>query len=148
MAFGNEDIISAAEQEQNIKDLIERLREEVKETDLDDDLKESLNDIIDKLDEDLKDSDSELEQAAKIEQAKQKMQELLDKAITKDEIGEALQKYELTRALGEAISKGNSEKVSAALEELEGSLNEDKTLVKNLSDSRKHLRKPMQNGYR
>ncbi len=134
-AFGNEDIISAAEQEQNIKDLIERLREEVRETDLDDDLKESLNDIIDKLEEDLKDSDSELEQAAKIEQTKQKMQELLDKAITKDEIGEALQKYELTRALGEAISKGNSEKVSATLEELEGSLNENKTLVKNLSDT-------------
>lgn len=133
-AFGEETSITNAEQEQIIKDLIEQLREEVKSSELDEELKESLNEIIDNLEEELKNTDSELEQAAKIEQAKKEMLELLEEALTKNKIGEALQKYELTRSLGEAISNGDSEKVTSALDALETKLTDDISLVATLSD--------------
>ena len=135
LAFGASDNTVSAEQAQIIKDLIAQLREEVKNSEVNDELKDSLNDIIDQLEENLKDTDSELEQAAKIEQAKKKMEELLEKALTKNKIGEALQKYALTRALGEAISDGDAEKVSTALDDLETSLNEDTALVVSLGET-------------
>lgn len=135
LAFGEADNVSNMEQQQIIKDLIAELREKVKEAELDDDMKESLNEIIDNLEEDLQNTDSELEQAAKIEQAKEKMEELLEKALTRKQIGEALQKYELTRVLGEAVSAGNTERVTAAMDELEESLSADTTLVMTLSET-------------
>lgn len=135
LAFGTEDSVSSTEQQQIIKDLIAQLREEVKDSELDDNLKDSLNEVIDQLEEDLRDTESELEQAAKIEQAKKKMEELLEKTLTKKQIGEALQKYELTRALGEAVSAGDSEKVTAALNDLEESISSDTALVSTLSET-------------
>ena len=78
LAFGATDSANSAEQQQIIKDLIAQLREEVKASELDDTLKDSLNEIIDQLEEDLNDTESELEQAAKIEQAKKQMEELLE----------------------------------------------------------------------
>ena len=132
--FGESDIVSE-QQQQIIKDLIAELREEVKNSEISEELKNSLNEIIDELEEDLENTDSELEQAAKIEQAKQKMEELLSQALTKDKIGEALQRYELTRALGEAISDGDTEKVSTALSTLETSLKDDSSLVTTLSET-------------
>lgn len=135
LAFGATDSAISADQQQIIKDLIAQLREEVKDSELDDNLKDSLNEIIDQLEEDLKDTENELEQAAKIEQAKKEMEELLEKALTKNQIGEALQKYELTRALGEAISDGDSEKVTSALDDLEETLSTDTSLVADLSET-------------
>lgn len=135
LAFGVSDDSVSVEQQQIIKDLIEQLREEVKQSELDENLKESLNEIVDQLEEDLKNIDSELEQAAKIQQAKKKMEEIFEQALTKNKIGEALQKYELTRALGEAISDGDTEKVTVALNNLEAFLNEDSALVDALSET-------------
>ena len=135
LAFGVDADTTSAEQTQIIKDLIEQLRDDVKKSELEDELKDSLNEIIDQLEEDLKDTDSELEQAAKLEQAKKKMEALLEDAITKNKIGEALQKYELTKKLGEAISGGDAEKVSTALDDLETSLKEDTSLITTLSET-------------
>ena len=133
-AFGGPSVPNNDEQQEAVKELIAQLREEVKEAELEEQLKESLNQIIDELEEDLQNAESELDQAAEIQQAIKEMQELMEKALTKYKIGEALQKYELTRTLGEAISGGNAEKVSAALDNLETSLIEDTSLVAQLSE--------------
>ncbi len=131
-AFGSDEIISDAANEEKIKALIAELREQVKASELDDELKESLGEIVDALEEELKDAESDLEMAARIEDAKEEMQKLLEKAITKNKIGEALQKYELTQELGEAISAGDGEKVTTALDILQASLTEYTSLVSEL----------------
>jgi len=122
-----------SENDEVLRELLDKLRQDVKDAELNEELKEELNDIIDKLEEKLKQADSELEQAAQIEQAKQEMEDLMNSLLTKKKIGEELQKFDLTRKLGEAISKGDTEKVSAALEELEDKLKEDRTLTGELS---------------
>ncbi len=124
-----------AEREQMIKDLLAELREKAQDETIDDELQSAIEDIIDKMEEDLNNSTSDLEDGAIIEDAKDKIQDLIDKAISKDEIGEALQHYELTQPLGEAISKGNTEKVTTALDELEAKLTEDNTLIATLSEN-------------
>ena len=124
-----------AEQEETVRELIEQLREEVKEAALSAELEEQLNDIIDKLEEDLQNTSSELETAAQIEQARQQLQEALEQALTKYKIGEALQKYDLTRTLGEAISAGDIDGVSAAMVELEVLLNIDNSLITTLREN-------------
>ena len=134
-AFGDSTASGDDEQQQVIKELIAQLREEVKEAELEEQLKEELNQIIDDLEEDLQDAESELDQAGEIQQAIKEMQELMEKALTKYKIGEALQKYELTRSLGEAISAGDAEKVSSALDGLETELAADTALVKQLSET-------------
>ena len=134
-AFGGDSDTTGAQQDQIIKDLIAQLREDVKEAELEEQLKESLDQIIDELEEDLQSAESELDQAAQIQQAIKEMQELLEKALTKNKIGEALQKYEMTRALGEAISDGDAEKVSSALDSLEVSLAADTNLVTQFSET-------------
>lgn len=134
-AFGETADNADAQQDQIIKDLIAQLREDVKEAELEEQLKESLDQIIDELEEDLESAESELEQAAQIQQAIKEMQGLMEKALTKNKIGEALQKYELTRDLGEAISDGDAEKVSSALDSLESSLAADTDLVTQLSET-------------
>ena len=134
-ALGAAEGVSNAEQEQFIKDLIAQLREEVKNSALDDELKDSLGEIVDQLEEDLNNTDSELQQAAEIEQAKREMASLLENALTKNKIGEALQKYELTRVLGEAVSAGNADGVIKALDGLEESLAADAALVSTLAEA-------------
>ena len=136
-AFGTTENLEQEEKEQIVKDLIEELREEVKQAELDKELKETLDEMIEELEEELEDTESELEQAAKIEEAKEKMKELLEKALTKKQIGEALQNYELTRALGEAISGGDGNKVTEALDGLEKVSTEDKTKVSELATTLK-----------
>lgn len=122
-------------QEQIIKDLIDEMREEVKKSQLDEELKDKINEIIDDLEDDLNKTDSELEQAGKIEDAKDKISDLLDKELTKNQIGAALQKYPLTNQLGSAISKGDTEKVSDALDDLEDRINNDKDLAEEFGDT-------------
>ena len=134
-AFGDSSLSGDDEQQQTIRELIDRLREEVKEAELDESLKEDLDQIIDDLEEDLQDAESELDQAGQIQEAIKDMQELMEKALTKYKIGEALQKFEITRALGEAISAGDAEKVSSALNELETELAANTSLVKQLSET-------------
>ena len=134
-AFSQTETTTDDEQQEIIRQLIANLREDVKQAELEEQLKEQLNQIIDDLEEDLQDAESELDQAGEIQQAIDQMKELLEEALTKYKIGEALQKYELTRKLGEAISAGNAEKVSSALDELESELISNTGLVKQLSET-------------
>ena len=109
-----------SEEEQFIKDLIEQLRDQVQDSVLEEELKDQLDQILDDLENDLNQSDSDLEQAGQIQEAIKDMQNLLNQALSKNKIGEALQKYLLTRPLGEAISAADTEKVSTALSECAG----------------------------
>ncbi len=122
-------------QQEIVRQLIADLREDVKQAELEEQLKEQLNQIIDDLEEDLQNAESELDQAGEIQQAMDEMKQLLEDALTKNKIGEALQKYELTRQLGEAISAGDAKKVSSALDELESKLIANTELVKQLSET-------------
>lgn len=123
------------EQQQFIKDLIDQLREEVKQAELEEQLQEALDQIIDQLEQDLQSADTELDQAGEIQEAIRDMEQLLEETLTKNQIGEALQKHQLTRPLGEAVSEGNAEKVSAAMNDLENALAENTDLLKELSDT-------------
>jgi|GEM_PF-1611871 len=113
------EIVMDKEQSEIIKDLIENMREEIKNSLLEDDLKEEIDEIIDKLEEDLNKTDSELEQAGKIEDAKEEIKERLEQELTRNAIGEELKKYTLTKPLGVAVCKGNPKGVTAALDVLE-----------------------------
>ena len=78
------------EQQQIIKDLIDKLREETEKSPLDEELKEEINEIVDRLEEDLNKTDSALEQAGKVEDAKNEISDLLNKELSKIGIGKAL----------------------------------------------------------
>lgn len=121
------------EQLQIIEDLISQLREEVDDAIISKELKDQLNSIIQHLEDDLKQSNSELERVAQIENARQQIMEALQNAMTLYQIGEALQQFDLTRALGEAISLCDGNAVSSALLELEVLLTADYQLIPTLS---------------
>ena len=127
----------AEEQAQIVRDLIEELREGVKQAELEKEQKEALEEIINDLEEQLRmqENRSALDQAAQMQKAMDELRETLEESVTKDEIGEALQQYEMTGDLGEAIREGDTEGVSSALEELENRLNEDPSLVPELEDT-------------
>ncbi|MBR5134628.1 MAG: hypothetical protein IKV35_03405 [Clostridia bacterium] len=130
-----ESAVEEPEQDNEIALLIEELRENVRQSRLEDELKKELSAIIDELEEDLQYADNELEQAIQIEQAKQEMQQLLEEQITKMAIGAALQQYPLTAALGEAVGSGDTEGVKTALDELEAMLAQDPTMISTLSET-------------
>ena len=120
---------------QAVKELIAQLREEVKQAQLPEGVKAELNEIIDQLETDLENAGTELEQAAQIQQAMDEMEQVVKNSVTKYKIGEALQKYEITRPLGEAISEGNIEKVSIAIADLETQILEDPTVMRVLREA-------------
>ncbi len=133
---------SGDNKEKQIKALIEKLREEVDKSEAasSTDLEEQLNDIIDQMEGDLEQDskvpgDSSLQQAATMDEAQEQMRDQIEEAISKDEIGEALQNHELTRELGEAISKGDTEGVAEALSNLKDKLNADNSLVEQLAQA-------------
>ena len=110
------------DQKEIIKELIENLRDKVNNSHLDEEKKEQGNEIIDKLESDLNKTDSRLEQAGKIEEAKNKLDKLFEEALSKNSIGKALQKYEITKQLGIAVEAANTDKVTAELNNLENIL--------------------------
>lgn len=134
--FGVTVSANAGEQAQIVRDLIEELRENIRQAELEKEQKEALEELIRELEEELREeAASQLEQAAEMQEAARDLQEMLEEGITRDEIGEALQKNEMTEKLGEAISSGDSEAVSEALDELENALNEDPSQTGELADA-------------
>jgi len=121
------------DQAKAVRELIEKLRQDVKDADIADELKDKLNEIVDELEDNISEDDSELQKAAKIEQAKNKMEQVLEEALSRYKIGEALQNYELTIKLGEAISKGNTELLSSAMAELSVTVKADKSKISELA---------------
>ncbi len=123
------------QREQMIEDLLEQLRDEADQLEIDDELRDKLDEIIDQMEEDLENSESDLEDAAIIDSTEDRIDDLFDDAISHDEIGEAFQHYDLISELGEAISKGDTEKVTQALDNLEDKVNEDSSLLPEISEN-------------
>lgn len=147
--------------EEEIKKLIEDLRETIDNSDSTTNVKEELEDVLEQLEEELNDSinkdkegnsedkenskenndknqetDEEgLGQAAVMDKAEDEMRDKIEDAISKDEIGEALQNNDLTKELGEAISKGDIEAAKEALSNLKDKLNADNSLVEELAQA-------------
>lgn len=114
-AFAGEQLAEAEENEK-IEAMIEELRNLVEEADVSDELKKQLYDVIEELEESILKDDTTLEKVAKISAARKKIQEILESTITKYSIGSALQQFESTKELGKAISAGDTEAVSTALQ--------------------------------
>lgn len=123
------------EQLQIIENMLARLREESKDAAIPDSSEEELRNIINQLEAGLKDSSTDLELVAQIETARQQIKNALDKLLTQYAIGEALQQFELTAPLGEAISAGDGNAVSTALLDLKVLLAEDNELIEPFSQN-------------
>ena len=117
-----------------INSLIEDLRKELEEAELDEEVRRDLEEILRELEEQLRESESELDQAAEIQKAKEEMEERLNKEISSEAIGRAMMDHQLTRALGESIRERNTERVKLALNELEKDANEDDSVIAELAD--------------
>lgn len=118
-AFGEEPDPEVLRQEMLVQNMITSLRETQRESQLDDPAKDRVQQILDELEEALQNAENELERAALIEQAREKIKELLATREVHDKIGEALQKYERTAALGGAIINKSETEIGAALDALE-----------------------------
>ncbi len=109
--------ISKAEA-QLIRSLLEALRYETSQADIEKGLKDQLYDSFDELEADLAKSEGELERAAQISEAEVQVQGILGGEISKDQIGSALRQYGAAADLGKAMEKGSTENVSSALEKM------------------------------
>ncbi len=120
-------------QKEIIKDMLDKLREEIKNSVLDENLKDEVKDVVDRLEEDLEKTDNELDAAGKIEDAKDKIDKIYEKALSSTKIGMALCEYELTFDLGKAVIARDTGKVSVALDNLEKKLLEERELTAELA---------------
>lgn len=124
-AFGEAPDPEVQRQEELVRNLIDNLRDSQKESKLDDPAKDRVQQILDELEEALENAENELERAALIEQAREKIKELLATRQVHDKIGEALQKYEMTAPLGVGIVNKSESEIGAALDALEALVMED-----------------------
>ncbi len=118
-----------------VRDLIDELREQSKKSEMESVTKDQVQQIIDELEKALEEADTDLERVALIEEAKQKIKELLYEKQTKDKIGEALQKYELTYLLGVGICEVSEKTITQALDETEDLLKNDTEQIVPLSEA-------------
>ncbi len=116
-----------------VQELLDQLREAVRSSELDQDLKDGLESILDKTEDKLEATDSELKQVAILEQGKEEMEALLEKELTRIPIGKALQKYESTIEIGKAIEKGDGQAVSKAFSSIIEKLEQDRAHSRVLS---------------
>jgi len=123
------------DQLQIIDDLIAQLKEESAKLSVEPETKDTLSRMISQLEKNLKESESDLELVAHIEDARQQTKDTLQPYLSLYQIGEALQRYELTFSLGEGISFCDGHAVSAALTDYLIHLSEDIPLITTLSDT-------------
>lgn len=90
--------------EQEIRDMVDGLRQQIRTAELDAAVQKELEAILDQLEQDLLATDNELEQAALISQAQQQIEDTLFNTISRYAIGKALQGYTLTEELGKTLA--------------------------------------------
>lgn len=105
-----------------INSLIDALRTKVDEAEVDSEIKSQLYTIIDELEREIDKYDTYIEKAAKVSEASAKIDQMLDKVMTMNDIGGALALYESTNELGTAISSAKTDSVSTALENMRSML--------------------------
>lgn len=115
------------ERDQQIQDAIDDMKQDVDNTQKpDDQTKEDLKDKLDDLKDNLQNANDQEETDQAIDQSKEDIDQTIDDQITKDEIGEALQKHDPTSQVGEDVAAGDSEQTKDSLDEMRDSL-KDKT---------------------
>lgn len=129
-----------AEQNKIIEELIAALKEKVAGLEVDDNTRSQLNKVIDDLEKDLPSYETYIEKIARISKASDQINVILKSLLTKNIIGAALAKYEITKALGKAIINGDIEAVKKACEDLKKRFAETTgdsytALLKTLSES-------------
>ncbi|MBQ3100049.1 MAG: hypothetical protein IJC50_03570 [Clostridia bacterium] len=120
------------EQLENIDEMLEEAKEEVLNPDkasVPFDVQDQMEQILNEYREDLEQAESKEEQDQLTEEAIEELEAMLEEEITKDEIGDALMRYELTKELGNAIKRVNPDLVTRAIDRLETKLTEDHSLV-------------------
>lgn len=116
--------VSAADMEeylaqQELRDQIEQLRQQIRQSNLSNKLKEQMLEILDQLEKDLLKAQDEMEQAALIQQAQQQMQDVTLTTISRFIIGEALQEYTMTRPLGIQLAGNEPHHIETHMDQLE-----------------------------
>ena len=104
---------------QAVAELIDQMRQQVADAKLPSELEKTLNDILDQLEQALLATDNQLEQAILIDQAMQQMQSATAMVLSRYQIGTALQRFELTRTLGQQVCEGDTIAIPLTLDELE-----------------------------
>lgn len=89
--------------EQQVHTKINDLRQQLREAELNAEALAEIDAILAQLEQDLLNTDSQLEQAALLQDAQEKIQDVLYNSISRRVIGRALQQYDLTTALGATL---------------------------------------------
>ncbi len=114
--MGQAEDTARLQRESVMADMLQELRQQVKEAGIADSLKESLLTVIDQLEQDLEKVDGQLQETATIDAAKRRIEQILEDALTRKPIGTALQQYADTFDLGKALYPGEIAPVLSALQ--------------------------------
>jgi len=120
------------EQLENLDEMLEEAKEEVLDPDkanLPFEVQDQMEQILNEYRENLEKAETKEEQEQLTEEAKEELEEMLEEEITKDEIGDVLMRYELTKELGNAIKRVNPDLVTRSIDRLEVKLTEDNSLI-------------------
>lgn len=112
------DTAAAAEDEQ-IRALIDNLRQQVRDAQLSAAAEAELQALLDQLEKDLLATDNDLERAALVQQAQDSIEESLLMTISRYAIGRALQGYTLTENLGIQLGSKDSPDIPGAMDDME-----------------------------
>lgn len=121
-----------------IDDLLEDLRDEINESNVNQEVKDDMHEIVDNLEESLKDLTSTQEKIDKILETAEEIRDKLNNWQTHDKLGEALKEFENTKDLGDAIQKGDTDKVKDALDDIKDKI-DSATSGEDMKDELKDL---------
>ena len=113
-----------SEEDLIIKEMLEKIRQIIDDSPLEQELKEKLHNIVDKLEIDLKECVTTGEKVTLIKKVMKEIQDIIDYYLTERNIGQALQMYDpftnedfLTGPLGVAVEEKDLEGVDSSLED-------------------------------
>lgn len=124
----SEDLPSESESEEKnedeiIDDLLDEIRDIIDKSEIDEELKDQLNEKVDQLEEDLKDENLSLEEKIDmIEKTKEEIEDIIENALAKYDLGTALSRQDETKTLGIAIKKKDLDGVDTSLDQLKNLL--------------------------
>lgn len=108
---------------EGMNDTIDNMQQEVTDNEgLDDSQKEDINQDLEDMRQDINNSENKEEMEESIDKTQQEVNDKLDEAISKDEIGEALKNQDTTQDVGENVSSGDTEQTNSSLDDLRDSL--------------------------
>lgn len=126
---------AAAAEDEQIRALIDDLRQQIREAELNAEAMAELEALLDQLEQDLLAADSDLERAALVQQAQESIQDTLYMTISRYAIGKALQEYTLTEPLGIQLCSKTSPDIHGAMNDMESSVSGPSKQLTRLSNN-------------